>query len=49
MKSIKKVLGCFQNSDAIGKIQQGSAWWFNDNKIGMEKTNDVFGKSRIIR
>ena len=36
MKSIKKVLGCFQNSDAIGKIQQGSAWWFNDNKIGME-------------
>lgn len=37
MKLIKKVLGCFQNSDAIGKIQQGSAWWFNDNKTGMEK------------
>ena len=37
MKSIKKVFGCFQNSDAIGKIQQGSAWWFNDNKTGMEK------------
>ena len=34
---IGTVLGCFQNSDAIGKIQQGSAWWFNDNKTGMEK------------
>ncbi len=34
---IGTVLGCFQNSDAIGKIQQGSAWWFNDNKTGMMK------------
>lgn len=34
---IGTVLGCFQNSDAVGKIQQGSAWWFNDNKSGMEK------------
>lgn len=34
---IGTVLGCFQNSDAVGKIQQGSAWWFNDNKTGMEK------------
>ena len=28
-------MGCFQNSDAVGKIQQGSAWWFNDHKPGM--------------
>ncbi len=34
---IGTVLGCFQNSDAVGKIQQGSAWWFNDNKAGMIK------------
>ena len=34
---IGTILGCFQNSDAIGKIQQGSAWWFNDNKTGMQK------------
>ncbi len=33
--AIGTILGCFQNSDAIGKIQQGSAWWFNDNKQGM--------------
>ena len=34
---IGSVLGCFQNEKAIGKIQQGSAWWFNDNKTGMMK------------
>ncbi|MDO4309014.1 MAG: glucuronate isomerase [Eubacteriales bacterium] len=34
---IGTILGCFQNSDAVGKIQQGSAWWFNDNKTGMMK------------
>ena len=35
-ESIGTILGCFQNSDAVGKIQQGSAWWFNDHKIGMQ-------------
>lgn len=29
------MLGNFQNSDAAGKIQLGSAWWFNDNIDGM--------------
>lgn len=33
--SIGTILGCFQDSDAVGKIQQGSAWWFNDHKAGM--------------
>lgn len=32
---IGTLLGCFQDSTAIGKIQQGSAWWFNDHKQGM--------------
>lgn len=32
---IGTVLGCFQDSSAAGKIQQGSAWWFNDHKTGM--------------
>lgn len=30
------LLGCFQDSSAVGKIQQGSAWWFNDHKAGMK-------------
>lgn len=33
--AIGTILGCFQDSGAIGKIQQGSAWWFNDHKQGM--------------
>ncbi|MDD6194888.1 MAG: glucuronate isomerase [Lachnospiraceae bacterium] len=33
--AIGTIIGCFQSSDAVGKIQQGSAWWFNDNKTGM--------------
>ncbi len=32
---IGTILGCFQDSSAIGKLQQGSAWWFNDHKTGM--------------
>lgn len=36
-EAIGTVIGCFQNSDAVGKIQQGSAWWFNDHKTGMIK------------
>lgn len=33
--AIGTLLGCFQEAGAIGKIQQGSAWWFNDHKTGM--------------
>ena len=30
------LIGCFQDSTVPGKIQHGSAWWFNDNKVGMQ-------------
>lgn len=33
--AIGSIIGCFQDSSAVGKIQQGSAWWFNDHKAGM--------------
>ena len=29
------LIGCFQDASIPGKIQHGSAWWFNDNKVGM--------------
>jgi len=35
-QAIGTILGCFQDSTAVAKIQQGSAWWFNDHKTGME-------------
>ena len=34
---IMALIGCFQSDDARGKIQYGPAWWFLDNKVGMEK------------
>ena len=35
---IGTIMGAFQTDSGIpGKIQQGSAWWFNDHKIGMEE------------
>ena len=34
---IMTLIGCFQSDDARGKIQYGPAWWFLDNKVGMEK------------
>lgn len=33
---IGTLLGCFQGDGIKGKIQHGSAWWFNDHKLGME-------------
>ena len=33
--AIDSILGCFQNERAVGRIQHGSAWWFNDHFDGM--------------
>lgn len=33
---IGALIGCFQGDGILGKVQQGSAWWFNDHKDGME-------------
>lgn len=29
------IAGCFQQDGEAGWVQQGSAWWFNDNRTGM--------------
>ena len=34
---IMTLIGCFQDSSAKGKMQYGPAWWFLDNKVGMER------------
>ncbi len=33
---IDTLIGAFQSPEIPGKIQHGSAWWFNDNKVGMQ-------------
>ena len=32
---IDTLLGAFQSAEIPGKIQHGSAWWFNDHRTGM--------------
>ena len=36
-EQIGTMIGCFQSDEVPGKIQHGSAWWFNDTKSGMEE------------
>ena len=31
------IIGAFQGTEVAGKIQHGSAWWFNDTKTGMQE------------
>lgn len=35
--AIDSILGAFQQGPDVCKVQHGSAWWFNDQKQGMEK------------
>lgn len=35
--ALATVLGAFQSPEVRGKMQHGSAWWFNDNKTGMQE------------
>ncbi|MCR5669415.1 MAG: glucuronate isomerase [Butyrivibrio sp.] len=37
LQIINTMLGCFNEAPYVAKIQQGSAWWFNDTKLGMEQ------------
>ena len=37
---IMTLIGSFQSDEARGKMQYGPAWWFLDNKVGMEKHLD---------
>lgn len=46
--AIGTVIGCFQDSSAIGKLQHGSAWWFNDNKTGMMEQMIALGNLGLL-
>ena len=42
------LIGCFQDSSIPGKIQHGSAWWFNDNKVGMQEQMISLGNLGLL-
>ena len=42
------MMGNFQNSDYPGKMQWGSAWWFLDQKEGVEKQLNCLSNIGLI-
>jgi len=42
------LLGAYQGTEVPGKIQHGSAWWFNDNKTGMQNQMSSLAQLGIL-
>ncbi|MBQ8769341.1 MAG: glucuronate isomerase [Oscillospiraceae bacterium] len=42
------LMGAFQGPEIPGKIQHGSAWWFNDNKTGMQEQLTSLGNLGVL-
>lgn len=47
-EGLHSVIGCFQDGTPLGRIQQGSAWWFNDHKAGMVKQLTAFANGGLL-
>lgn len=47
-EGLHSVIGCFQDGTPLGRIQQGSAWWFNDHKAGMVKQLTAFANGSLL-
>jgi len=45
---IATIIGSFQNGSVPGKIQFGSAWWFLDQKDGMEKQINALSNMGLL-
>ncbi len=45
---IDTLCGAFQDASYPGKIQHGSAWWFNDHKAGMAKQLESFANLGVL-
>lgn len=42
------VMGCFQDGSSPGKMQMGSAWWFNDHIEGMRRQMVSLGNLGLL-
>lgn len=45
---LQTVAGCFQAEGIRGKVQHGSAWWFNDTKPGMQRQLESFASETVL-
>lgn len=48
-ETLATIMGSFQGTEAPGKVQLGSAWWFNDQKDGMEKQMKDLASLGLLR
>lgn len=46
---VATMIGNFQDGTIAGKLQYGSAWWFLDQKSGMEKQIDALSNMGLLR
>jgi len=46
--AINTLAGCFTQDGIKGKVQQGSAWWFNDTYIGMQRQITDFAEAGVL-
>jgi glucuronate isomerase len=42
------MIGCYQDGTVRGKMQFGSAWWFNDHKEGMERQINALSSAGLL-
>ncbi|MCG3056315.1 glucuronate isomerase, partial [Escherichia coli] len=47
-EAIASTLGNFQQAGIKGKMQLGTAWWFNDHKEGMLRQMNVLANYGVI-
>ena len=45
---VATALGCFQDGSLPGKMQFGSAWWFNDQKEGIERQINTLSNMGLL-
>ena len=45
---IDTVMACFQEAPVAGKMQNGSAWWFNDNEYGMREQMTALANEGVL-
>ena len=46
--AIVSTMNCFQGDGIRGKMQHGSAWWFNDHKIGMQEQMQTLANDGML-
>jgi glucuronate isomerase len=45
---VASAIGCFQGGSLPGKMQFGSAWWFNDQKDGIERQINTLSNMGLL-